>query len=174
MLEVEIKSGLDERNLERLMSINPEFLKTEFQEDIYFNHPSRDFSKTDEALRIRKIDEKYFLTYKGEKTDIETKTREEIEIPCSIEMISILEKLGFKKAAEVKKTRKLFQLENLKICLDDVSMLGKFIEIESNNYEDKEKIFEILNKIGLQKKDTIRESYLELIIKKEKEMKKMK
>jgi len=167
MLEVEIKSRFNEVNLQLLMNLNPVFLKTEVQEDVYFNHPLRDFSKTDEALRIRKIDEKYFLTYKGKKVDNDTKTREEIEISCSKEMIIILEKLGFKKVAEVKKTRKLFLLENLKICLDDVSMLGKFIEIESNNYEDKEKIFEILKKIGLQKKDTIRESYLELMFRKE-------
>lgn len=38
------------------------------EEDHYFNAPDRDFAKTGEAFRIRRIGEKNFLTYKGPKT----------------------------------------------------------------------------------------------------------
>lgn len=166
MLEVEVKASFGEGKLAGFMSLNPEFIRTEFQEDIYFNHPSRDFAETDEALRVRKANGNYFLTYKGKKIDSETKTREEIEISCSKEIIDIFDRLGFKKAAEVKKTRKIFGFDNLNVSIDDVSGLGGFIEIESGNYEDLNKIFEILGKLGIKKEETIRESYLELILKK--------
>ena len=43
--------------------------------DLYFAHPARDFSATDEALRIRRIGSTGCLTYKGPKIDTTTKTR---------------------------------------------------------------------------------------------------
>ena len=51
------------------------------QSDQYFAHPCRDFAKTDEALRIRVVGDKSFVTYKGPKLDKTTKTRHEIELP---------------------------------------------------------------------------------------------
>ena len=49
------------------------------QVDTYFSHPARDFAATDEALRIRSIDQENFVTYKGPKLDATTKTRREID-----------------------------------------------------------------------------------------------
>ena len=84
-------------------------VKTEFQEDIYFNAPHRDFTQTDEALRIRRITSKdgneIILTYKGAKLDELSKTREEIEV--NIEDVEntklILEKLGIQTCATCSK-----------------------------------------------------------------------
>src|SRR4051794_9508799 len=53
------------------------------QVDHYFNHPARDFGRTDEALRIRRVGEQNFITYKGPKIDAATKTRRELELPFS-------------------------------------------------------------------------------------------
>lgn len=165
MLEVEIKAkvtGFSEI-LEKLKNLNAEFEKTEIQEDIYFAHPARDFSKTDEAFRVRQINDKFFLTYKGPKVDAETKTREEIEISVEKNIIMILKKLGFSKWKSVKKTRKTYKLNDFIICLDDVPGLGKFIEIETNDYENKDKIFELLEELGIDKSKSITKSYAELV-----------
>src|SRR5689334_1127969 len=51
------------------------------QRDRYFNHPSRDFGQTDEALRLRQSGERNYITYKGPKIDVATKTRRELEVP---------------------------------------------------------------------------------------------
>src|SRR5262245_49585825 len=51
------------------------------QADTYFAHPSRDFAKTDEALRIRMVAGDGVVTFKGPKLDATTKTRREIELP---------------------------------------------------------------------------------------------
>src|SRR5207248_1410561 len=51
------------------------------QVDHYFNHPARDFGRTDEALRLRRVGEQNFITYKGPKIDAATKTRRELELP---------------------------------------------------------------------------------------------
>ena len=50
--------------------------------DHYLNAPDRDFARTDEALRLRRIGENTFLTYKGPRRDAASKTRTEVEVPC--------------------------------------------------------------------------------------------
>ena len=79
MIEVEAKAKIN--NFEeikiKLNKLNAKKIKTEFQEDIYFNSPIVNFAKTDEALRIRKTNtegnEELFITYKGPKIDKKSK-----------------------------------------------------------------------------------------------------
>ena len=56
------------------------FGEEETQRDRYFNHPSRDFGETDEALRVRTIGDHSKVTYKGPAKDPVVKVREEIEL----------------------------------------------------------------------------------------------
>ena len=54
------------------------------EEDQYFNAPDRDFARTDEVLRLRRIGGNNRITYKGSKRPGPAggaKTRPEIEIP---------------------------------------------------------------------------------------------
>jgi adenylate cyclase class 2 len=162
MLEVEIKAQCGD--LEgKLLEMGAEKIGEENHEDVYFNSPFRDFRKTDEALRVREADGKYLLTYKGPRTDPETKTREEIEIPTEKEIIEILKRLGFSRASLVRKSRKTFKLKNAIICLDDVENLGNFVEIESRNYGEKDKLFGILEELGIGRESSTTKSYLELL-----------
>ncbi len=50
------------------------------QRDVYLAHPSRNFAVTDEAVRIRSIGDENRLTYKGPLVDMQTKTRQEVEV----------------------------------------------------------------------------------------------
>ncbi|MCH7990085.1 MAG: class IV adenylate cyclase, partial [Planctomycetes bacterium] len=81
--EVELKFPLDdaERISAQLDGLQAERGAPIEQVDRYFNHPSRDFAQTDEALRIRTMNDRSLLTYKGPLLDAETKTRLEIELP---------------------------------------------------------------------------------------------
>ena len=83
MFEVEQKFPLKrlEETRERLISLGGEMAAAIEQIDGYYRHPARDFAKTDEALRIRRLGERNFVTYKGPKIDATTKTRREIELP---------------------------------------------------------------------------------------------
>lgn len=168
MLEVEVKAKIKNLKIfkEILNDMGAKFLKKEVQEDVYFNHPCNDFVKTDEVLRIRKINSETFLTYKGKRLDKETKTRDEIEIKCDKEIFEILNRLGFKVVANVKKARTEYIFENLIVCVDKVNGLGNFVEIESKNLKDKKRLFEILNFFGIEKGESITKSYLELLMEK--------
>ncbi len=111
MIEVEVKAHVNDFKeiKDKLSSIGAREVRTEYQEDVYFNAPHRDFAQTDEALRIRKVTNKngseIILTYKGAKLDELSKTREEIEVNIgNVENTKlILEKLGFKPVRPVKK-----------------------------------------------------------------------
>ena len=85
--------------------------------DHYFNAPDRDFARTDEALRLRRIGPANFVTYKGPKRDAQTKTRTEVEVPlaegdrAAADFAQILIHLGYRPTAVVHKRRVLYHLE---------------------------------------------------------------
>jgi len=110
------------------------------QVDVYFSHPCRDFAATDEALRIRQVGPRVFVTYKGPKIDQSTKTRREIELflgqgdRLRQTFAALIEALGFQPVGTVRKTRRTFQLawhtHDVLVSIDDVERLGRFTELE--------------------------------------------
>jgi adenylate cyclase, class 2 len=176
MIEVEVKSHvLDFNQVKKmLIKIGAEYIKTEYQEDTYFNAPHRDFAKTDEAFRIRKIpqDEKaeIILTYKGAKIDKVSKTRKEIEVNVGDDekIALIMENLGFQPVGTIKKERAIYLFDGYTISLDHVHQVGKFMEIEKearegDNFKDSlDEIFEIYKMLGITE-GFERRSYLEML-----------
>ncbi|MCS7097780.1 MAG: class IV adenylate cyclase [Candidatus Methanomethyliaceae archaeon] len=158
--EIEAKARVEEDLTEKILKMGGRFLGEKIQEDIYFEHPCRDFVKSDEAFRLRIEGNKSIITYKGKRESENLKIREEIEVEIkdSKAFINILERLGFKKAYTIRKRRREFLLNEIIICLDDVNGLGSFIELEGG-----EKLLEIAEKLGIRNLTT--ESYLEMIIK---------
>ncbi|MCX8176089.1 MAG: class IV adenylate cyclase [Candidatus Bathyarchaeota archaeon] len=175
-LEVEVKVKVEdlakvETSLKKLMADEVGY---GVQEDLYFNAPHKNFILTDEALRIRKSNGKCFLTYKGCRVDSQAKTREELEVEVEdFDKIKlILEKLGFKPVYLVRKIRKTFKLENLKINLDNVEKLGSFVEVEgfAENENERgiimENVKKVLLKLNLHDKKLENKTYLELLLQK--------
>ena len=95
MIEVEVKAKINsfDEIKDKLNDLGAIKVKTEHQEDRYFNSPVVDFAKSDEALRIRetKTEESHnlFITYKGPKIDSKSKTREEVEMKNAAEYLKI-------------------------------------------------------------------------------------
>jgi adenylate cyclase class 2 len=108
--------------------------------DHYFNAPDRDFARTDEAFRLRRVGPANFLTYKGPKRPGAVKVRTELEIPlrdgdeAAEQMTRLLTHLGYRPVAMVRKHRRMRHLERggfaLTFCLDEVEQLGRFAEVE--------------------------------------------
>jgi adenylate cyclase class 2 len=172
-MEVEVKAYAgDLKEVEtRIREMGAEPTWEGDQVDTYYNHPERDFAKTDEALRIRMEKDRNSITYKGPKLDELSKTREEIQFSMQDPEAAgkILVKLGFSEVGVVKKHRKKFKLGGLKISLDSVEGLGEFVEIEALDTnisgqdvsEVRDRIIAILDGLGLTKRE--RTSYLELL-----------
>ncbi|WP_406655914.1 class IV adenylate cyclase [Methanolobus sp. ZRKC2] len=170
MIEIEVKARADhEQAKELLFGMGAEFLGVQHHCDTYFNAPHRDFASTDEALRIRSVNGRSVMTYKGKKLDTISKTREEFETPVDgANSRSILLALGFYESGIVRKTREIFSYEKLIICLDNVKDIGEFIEVEITAESDVElhtkRIFAFLEKFGIGEEDSIRTSYLEMML----------
>ena len=168
MIETEVKirpfSGKEyiKRALEK---INATYLYTVEEHDTYYQHPVRDFSRTDEALRLREIRKgntvECVITYKGPREEGVFKKREEVEVRVSscVDMDYLLKKLGFKDVAVIKKKREYYKLGRCLISLDYVEKLGFFVEIECSEEEIKN-VIDML-KINY---EVVEETYLEMIL----------
>ncbi|MDV0444533.1 hypothetical protein MmiAt1_00590 [Methanimicrococcus sp. At1] len=180
MYEIEVKVKIPHAGIkEDLIQNGAVFTGAEDQSDIYFNSPTRDFAKTDEALRIRSVNGEGEITYKGKKIDTVSKTRPEYNSPVDpIEMKEILLALGYFVSGAVIKRREIYEWDGFIIGLDTVEGLGEFVEVESvlRDADDKAsidkevcRIFEFLNKYGISEQDSITTSYLELVLKNQNE-----
>ncbi len=171
MMEIEVKAPLPDvdRVKNRVVELGGRDFGCSVQVDEYYAHPSRDFAKTDEALRLRTENDLTVITYKGPKLDKETKTREEFEVSVAnhATMASILDRLGFKPVIKISKGRQVYGLKGITVCVDSVKGLGNFIELEvdSDDVEaGKRAIFALMLEIGVSGNE--RRSYLELLLEK--------
>lgn len=177
--EVEQKFPLTGREplVTRLSSLGAAFLPPIAQVDSYFAHPSRDFAQTDEALRIRRVGEANYVTYKGPKLDPLTKTRRELELPIAggetgfEQFAELLLALGFRRVADVRKARTPGTLPwrqwQVELALDEVQEVGLYLELElsadeSRLDEARAVLGELTRELGLE--TTERRSYLELLL----------
>ena len=176
MLEAEVKLALradDAARLRaRLVELGARLLGEHTQVDTYFAHPVRDLRATDEALRLRSEDGTLRLTYKGPKLDPPRKTREEIEFALVTDhatAATLLERLGFRVAGEVRKRRREWTLEEayrIVVSIDEVEGLGTFSEIEveaADVTQGRERLESLRKRLGLGHLEPIAQSYLELL-----------
>jgi adenylate cyclase class 2 len=142
MYEVELKFSLADAEpvIRRLAAFGARSDPSLEQSDVYFSHPSRDFAKTDEALRIRSVGNRHQVTYKGPVVDSQTKTRREIELSIGDresrdKFAEVLTLLGFRPVREVRKTRLphhvIWRDRKFEVALDAVDGLGTFVEVET-------------------------------------------
>jgi adenylate cyclase class 2 len=179
MLEIEAKYPLVDMAAfaARLEAYGARPIEERSDADHYFNAPDRDFAATDEAFRVRRIGERTFLTWKGPKFDRETKSRQEIEVPVAAgaaaanDLLRLVEKLGYRPVAVVRKRRRVFELDregfSLHCCVDDVERVGTFAEIEIVAEEEsfapaKAALQRVAEELGLH--ETERRSYLQLLL----------
>lgn len=152
------------------------------QSDCYYKHPVRDFAKTDEAFRIRRVGKRNYMTYKGPKIDATTKSRYEEEVRLADGEAAlhacdeIVRHLGFEPVAGVSKHRETLHLTRdgvaIEAALDDAKNVGTFVELEvsvdftgndiSGVDAAKRALAEVAAQLGLG--DVERRSYLELLL----------
>jgi adenylate cyclase, class 2 len=193
-VEIKVKLLNKEEFIKKIMNLGANYKADLSHTDIYYNLPDglRDFAKTDEALRLRKnieykpgyldnpkklVTQSCDFTYKGPKLDQTTKTR--IEHVCQImdpdKLDSIMMALGFRKILTVLKARQLYHIEfektHIEIVVDKVQYLeGSYAEFEiqvsqeDKIPESKSIIFKLMQTLGYKSSDSIRISYLELVM----------
>ena len=136
------------------------------QTDTYFEDTEGSLKSGDRALRVRRQKagkkEKTFLTYKGPKQRDDFKKRQEIEIEIgdADSAEELLLALGYGKALVFEKKRRVWRLDGCIVSLDELPLLGSFVEIEG---PDGRRIADVQSKLGLSDLPHIVESYACLI-----------
>ena len=174
MYEVELKLRADHDTVrERLAATGADPRGTVEQEDVYYQHPTRDFGETDEALRLRRETDDdgstTVVTYKGPLVEAASKTRREYEtgVADGETMARALEALGFERFETVRKRRERFDHGDYTVTLDAVEGVGDYVEVETEAEaveSAREGAVELLVELGLDPDDQVRTSYLGLLL----------
>ena len=165
-IEAKLKVESHKEVVEKLAELGAEFSAEQLQKDYYFDDVNRTLTKTDRCLRLRRLvvdkEEKFFLTYKGAREKGKFKKRQEIEIEVgdADSAQRLLSVLGYEKALVFEKKRRIWRLGQCEVALDELPLLGSFVEIEG---PDDKKIADVQKKLGLENLPHISESYATLM-----------
>ncbi len=161
-IEIEVKLKMSHKAfLEKLREAGIGFRITHTREivDEYYDTADMKLYRNDKALRIRKIDGKFLLTFKGRRLKREPKYRLEKEAELSDEtgiaeilslvgigtpcqqltihrLRGILRQNGFTQILRTSKKRSTVQIsgfKDLRIYLDNVELLGEYVEVEGKH-----------------------------------------
>ncbi len=167
---VEIEAKLKVDSLQQisatLTGLGAKFVESHLQRDCHFDNAKMTLQKSDRCLRLRiqtaGQSKRFFLTYKGPKEKSRFKKRQEIEIeiPDGDSMLKLFSALGFDCVFVIEKKRHLWRLANCEIALDELPLLGNFVEIEG---PDEDKIANVQSSLGLFDLPHIKKGYAALI-----------
>jgi len=155
--EIECKIKVDSHAdvVARLGEIDAGFVGSFLLRDAYFDFAGDDLKTADRGLRIRKQTgpdgEKVIVTYKGPREDNPFKSRQEIETSVGeFEFMSkILLALGMKKNIVIEKKRDIWLFSGCEVCLDELPLIGTFVEVEGDNADMISAVLEALSLSGL-------------------------
>ena len=172
MMEIEAKISVSSHKpiLKKLAERGVKDYTELIQRDVYYNGIGRDFSDTDEALRVRYDQNGAEITYKGPKEkNSDAKARKEINLSVNDgkRAEELFKALGFLKTAVVVKERKECRYGGATIMLDTVEGLGTFVEIEVLTEDSMDDALATIAAVKIDLDidgDHIEESYLELLL----------
>jgi predicted adenylyl cyclase CyaB len=164
MLEIEVKIKI--KHLadvkEKILSQGAVLAKERHShDDTFYDWPSLELRRKHHAFRVRRINKKTFLTFKGpEQKSRKFKIREEYETEVKNErhLRKILKSLGLQPVFRYSKFRSVFRKKRLTICLDETP-IGDFLELEGRQSE----IVKFAHALNFSKEDFIKLDYVQLI-----------
>ena len=165
-IEAKLKVKSHKKVIARLTELGAEFLEKQSQTDCYFDDADKSLTKTDRCLRLRRQltgqKEKIFLTYKGAREKNEFKKRPEVEIEVSDadSTEKLLWALEYEKELAFEKNRQVWRVGDCIVSLDELPLLGGFVEIEG---PDERIIADMQRDLGLSDLPHIVESYAALV-----------
>jgi adenylate cyclase class 2 len=169
-MHVEIEAKLKVDSLEtverRLAERGATFVTETVQTDAYFDTADRALTRGDRCLRLRSEQEgeapRHIVTYKAAREADDFKKRREInlEVTSSKGAEQLFLALGYEKALVFEKRRRIWQMDGCEVALDELPLIGVFVEIEG---PDANRIAHVRHMLGLGDAPHANESYASLI-----------
>src|SRR5687767_8735008 len=139
-VEIEAKMSVESFDAVRakLRELGATVAGSHFEVNTFFDTAERGLLARGEGLRLRLNrdaatgHETYVVTYKGPRRPGPLKSREEIEFGVSpgAAAADLFERLGYQRTMSFEKRRETWELGGCKVELDEVPVLGRFIEVE--------------------------------------------
>lgn len=135
----------------------------------YFDTADHALLSRDSGLRVRTTasvwqnQTRHVVTYKGPRQAGELKRREEIEFEVSDADLAgqLLANLGYQPELSFEKRRETWSLGGCEVVLDELPLLGSFVEIEGPSADAIEAVRRIL---GLGEAPLVSDSYIALLV----------
>jgi adenylate cyclase class 2 len=172
MVEIETKIRVDDHaNVRsRLAKIGATFIGRYVERNHILDRGDGQLRNAGCGLRVRSMQAlegepaEATITLKGPREPRALKRREEmqLEIADASAMLKLLVAIGFQTVIEYAKRRERWRLDECHIELDDVPLLGKFVEIEG---PDEQCIRQVQERIGLAGEPHIDRSYVSMLAK---------
>ena len=175
-IEAKIKVPDHESIRQRIRDIGGEHVGDFFETNTFFDTPDGKLRAADEGLRVRTLKNlhgprgqgtgrtTYILTFKGPAQDSTLKQREELEtdVTDGDTLKAIIERLGFAERLTFEKKRQTWRVNRCQVELDEVPMLGTYIEIEG---PDTQSIEAVRIELGLANEPLVKSGYSSLLAK---------
>lgn len=170
MLEIEAKVRVDDHEpvRARLKALGARFIGRYVETNYILDLPDGSLRDRGCGLRVREMCVEQgepaaaTMTYKGPRRESTMKVREEIEVEVSDggTALAIVQAIGFETVVSYRKRRERWELDGCLFELDEVPMLGWFVEIEG---ADEATIQRTMNKVGLGSAVHVSKSYVGLL-----------
>lgn len=172
-IEIEAKMRLTNRDklVARLDELGADFIATLSETNSYYDAPTGELKSTDRGLRTRievvnagTPDEQVVttITHKGPRAHGTLKSREETELVVdnARDAARLLGALGYHHVLTFEKRRTRYLLDECRIELDELPVIGSFIEIEGPSDEQ---VLAVREKLGLSASPLIKSSYIAML-----------
>ena len=143
--EIEAKYSVQNFSAVRkaLRGAGAEYLGTVLQTDQFYDQPDQTFPLSGCGLRLRRVkilkrgnvqlDARPIITFKGPiqpRPSVKVRREIEMKVDCATAAAELLCALGLRPIMTIQKSRSSYKLGRCLIELDELPLLGKFIEIE--------------------------------------------
>lgn len=169
-LEIEAKMKVDGFDAVRakLVQCGATRHGTELETNTFFDTPGRALVAGDRGLRLRRAKdlasgrERFVITVKGPAQSGPLKTREEAEVNVADgeAAASVLAALGYEPQLSFQKRRETWETGGCKVELDELPVLGWFVEIEGPN---EAAVMKVRAAMGLDGQSLIKTGYVTML-----------
>ena len=170
--EIEAKMKIDgfDRVREALKKVGAKRVGSVLETNTFFDSPERSLVAKDSGLRLRRKrdddsgKEEFIITVKGPQQSGELKNRPEAEVVVEDgdDAKAVLAALGYSPTLEFEKRRESWKVDQCKVELDELPVLGKFVEIEG---PDEKAVMGVRERLGMKDEPLIRTGYATMLAK---------
>ena len=157
--EVKFRIGRAGPYEEKLRKLGAKLIESGLERNIKYK--GNGLEKTKDLLRLRTFGGKCIITHKSRPKNAPNhlKVREETEIVADScdNAKKILERLGYRKSWIYEKKRQVWVLDGVEVLIDELPLIGNFIEIEGSEKE----IAAAAKKLGFDMKNALTVNYME-------------